>query len=94
MGRPNHKILYSYYRKPLENQRFWEYPINFIVYNLAEKEPEANFETWLASKPKREQRLNRLLSKKQVTQIKQYRVNIANWLKNTGEAPALIDQKI
>ena len=75
------------------NSKILGIPYKLHVYNLAEKEPEANFEAWLASKPKREQRLNRLLSKKQVTQLKQYRVNIANWLKNTGEAPALVDEK-
>ena len=61
------------------NSKILGIPYKLHVYNLAEKEPEANFEAWLASKPKREQRLNRLLSKKQVTQLKQYRVNIANW---------------
>ena len=75
------------------NSKLLGFPYKLHLYNLAEKSPEANFDAWLNSKPKREERLSRFLSKKQLRQLKQYRVNIASWLKNTGEAPSLIKQE-
>ena len=63
------------------NSKLLGFPYKLHLYNLAEKSPEANFDAWLNRKPKREERLRRFLSEKQLRQLKQYRVNIANWLK-------------
>jgi len=75
------------------NSKLLGFPYKLHLHNLAEKTPEANFDAWLNRKPKREERLRLFLSEKQLRQLKQYRVNIANWLKNSGEAPALIKQE-
>src|SRR5690606_25419346 len=41
-------------------------PLGIHIYNLADPDPNETFQKWLHKKPKREERLIRLLSKKQV----------------------------
>tara|TARA_B110000902_G_scaffold146711_1_gene169222 strand:+ start:809 stop:1081 length:273 start_codon:yes stop_codon:yes gene_type:complete len=38
-------------------------PAGLHLYNFADQQPDSTFTTWLEKKPKREQRLTRLLSK-------------------------------
>ena len=74
------------------NSKILGIPYKLHLYNLAKKNPETDFDQWLKKNPKREARLNRILSPKQVKQLKQYNINIANWLKNTGEAPSIVNE--
>ena len=73
------------------NSTIFGVPYKLHLYNFAEQEPARKFDAWLKEKPKREQKLTNLLSLKQVQQLKQYKINIADWLKNNGEAPAIIN---
>ena len=68
-------------------------PLRLHIYNLAEEKPDSTYADWLDRKPKRKQRLNRRLSKKQVTELGRYKTGFNNWLKRTGEAPVIIDEK-
>ena len=60
---------------------------------MAHANPEAQFESWLKKRPKREQHLEKWFSAKQIQQLKKYTVNFNKWLKNNGEPPAIVDSK-
>ena len=66
-------------------------PLGVLVHNLATPDPHARFEQWLAAKPKRIERLQRLISAKQIRAIDSAKINFNQWLKNTGSAPVIID---
>ena len=66
-------------------------PLGVLVHNLATPDPHERFEQWLAKKPKRTERLSRLISAKQLRAIDSAKINFNNWLKNTGSAPVVID---
>ncbi len=67
-------------------------PLGLHIYNLADPQPDSTFNRWLYKKPKREERLIRLLSKKQVAQLDSSYVGINEWLQKSGDAPVVIDE--
>ena len=67
-------------------------PVGLHLYNLADQKADSTFTTWVQKKPKREQRLIDLLSKKQLNELGNYYVGFNQWLKKSGEAPEIIDQ--
>jgi len=75
------------------NSTLLGYPLRLNLYNLAKVNPDSSYQAWLQKKDKREERLTRLLSKKQVERLgESFIVNGASeWLKKIGEAPAVID---
>ncbi|WP_340075592.1 BamA/TamA family outer membrane protein [Leptobacterium sp. I13] len=77
------------YQQP--NTTVFGIPVKLHIYNFAKEYPDTTFQTWLHKKPKRLKRLNRSLSEKQVTELQNYYSGINNWIKNTGEAPVIID---
>ncbi|GHC56339.1 translocation and assembly module lipoprotein TamL [Ulvibacter litoralis] len=66
-------------------------PMGLHIYNLADPQPDSTFTKWLYKKPKREERLVRFLSKKQVDQIGNSYVGLNKWLEKSGDAPVVID---
>ncbi|MEH6681855.1 MAG: BamA/TamA family outer membrane protein [Sediminicola sp.] len=91
-GKVNSEDLQSLLiQKP--NSSLLGYPLKLNLYNLAKKDPDSSFQAWLHKTEKREERLNRLLSKKQVERLGQsFMVKGASeWLKAIGEAPVVID---
>ena len=66
-------------------------PLRLHIYNLARPNKNSIFETWLQKNPKRKQRLISKLSEKQLNQLKSSSIGFNRWLKNTGEAPVLLD---
>ena len=66
-------------------------PLRLHIYNLARPNKDSIFETWLQKNPKRKQRLISKLSEKQLNQLKSSSIGFNRWLKNTGEAPVLLD---
>ena len=66
-------------------------PLRLHIYNLARPHKDSIFEAWLQKNPKRKQRLISKLSKKQLNQLKTSSLGLNRWLKNTGEAPILLD---
>lgn len=75
------------------NRTILGYPLRLNLYNLAKQNPDSSFHSWLYRKKKREQRLINILSKKQVERLgESFLVSgINDWLKKTGEAPAILD---
>ena len=72
------------------NKKVIGIPLKLHVYNLAKTDPSTTFDQWL-KRNQREERLNNLISPKQVRQLKKYYVDYQNWLKELGEAPSLVD---
>ena len=66
-------------------------PLRLYLYNLARSNKDSLFEAWLQKNPKRKQRLISKLSEKQLNQLKASSIGFNRWLKNTGEAPVLLD---
>ncbi|MBL4663052.1 MAG: BamA/TamA family outer membrane protein [Flavobacteriaceae bacterium] len=68
-------------------------PLGLHIYNIAEPKPDSTYRAWLERKPNREQRLSKLLSKKQVYGLGQTKTNFNDWLKRTGSSPIIINKK-
>ena len=85
--------------KPKPNKRFLKVPalglpgipLRLNIYNLSSKNPDSTFNAWLHKKPKREKRLNRILSKKQTYRLQNTYLKINDWFRKSGEPLALVD---
>lgn len=66
-------------------------PAGLHLYNLADQEADSTFNKWLYKKPKREQRLIRFLSKKQLDELGSSYIGFNAWLKKSGDAPVIIN---
>ena len=75
------------------NTRILGYPLRPNLYNLAKQNPDSSYNAWLHRKEHREERLVRLLSKKQVNRLgESFLVSgLSEWLKKIGEAPVVVD---
>ncbi len=83
--------LSQMYQKP--NSRFLNYPLRLNIYNLAGENPDSVFNAWINNNPKRYERLKRRYSNKQIREMANYKRGFNNWLKKTGEAPVIIDDR-
>jgi outer membrane protein assembly factor BamA len=75
------------------NSTLLGYPLRLNLYNLAKENPDSMYLAWLYRKEKREERLIKLLSRKQVARLGEsfFVKGYSEWLKNIGEAPEVID---
>ncbi len=73
------------------NSTFLEIPWRKKIYDWSHPNPEVAFENWLQKKAKRPARLSKWFSDKQVMALKNYAVKFNEWLRKTGEAPAVYD---
>jgi outer membrane protein assembly factor BamA len=74
------------------NQKVLGIPLGLHIYNLARPHRDSIYLKWMQDHPKGLKRRNALLSEKQTMELGQSLVDFNNWLKRTGEAPALIDE--
>ena len=74
------------------NNKVFGFPLGLYIYNLASENPDEKFEEWLYNKPNRNKRLSKLLSNKQITQLKQYNKSFSDFLKNLGQKPTKISE--
>ncbi len=72
---------------PTPSNKFLGYPIGFYIYNLSSDNPDEKFDLWLNKKPKRYTRLSKILSDKQVKQLKKYNNSFNEFLKSLGQKP-------
>jgi outer membrane protein assembly factor BamA len=77
------------------NTRFLNYPFGLTLYNAAKPNPDSSYQAWLERKPNRRKKMNRFFSAKQVDRLgKSFFVSgLPNFMKETGEAPVIIDEK-
>lgn len=61
------------------------------VYNMAKPNPARYYSAKLDSNLQDMSLFDRMLSRKQLTQLADYKINFNNWLMKTGEAPVIID---
>ena len=73
------------------NKKVFGIPLKLMIYNLSNPNAEEDFEKWINKKDKRRLRLEKLISPKQVYQLKKYKVEFNNWLREIGEPPSLYD---
>jgi len=78
--------------EPRPNKKFFGVPLELSIYNKAKYNPDSLFDNWLYKKPKRINRLNKLISNKQVNQLKRYNKLFNNWIKSTGEEPVFLNK--
>ncbi len=83
-------IYNQLYQEP--NTRFLGLPLQLYLYNLAKPDPDTTFLNWLHATPNREEKLIDLLSEKQVVRLGNIYVNINEWLKESGEPPAIVSE--
>ncbi|MFN7044681.1 MAG: BamA/TamA family outer membrane protein [Flavobacterium sp.] len=77
------------------NTRFLNYPFGLTLYNAAKPNPDSSYQAWLERKPNRRENLNRFLSAKQINRLGEsfFVSGLPNFMKETGEAPVIIDEK-
>ena len=82
-------------QKPNSKLPLIGYPFRLSMYNIAKDKPDSLYYSWLDRKPNRRENLAKFLSKKQVDRLsKSFIVSgFSNFLKRTGEAPVIIDDK-
>ncbi|WP_100802155.1 BamA/TamA family outer membrane protein [Ulvibacter sp. MAR_2010_11] len=84
------KVYSQLAQKP--NTKVLGIPIGIHIYNLADPQPDSTFQKWLHKNPKREERLVRFLSQKQVDELGYSYVGLNKWLKKSGDEPVVISE--
>ena len=83
------KIDFLFNNNP--NKKIFGLPLKLYVNNLVNKNQDSLFDIWIDKNPKKNKIINKIFSKKQVDQLKKYRISINNWLKKNSEIHATID---
>lgn len=76
-----------------ENRKLLGIPIRLHIFNLARPDIDSIVESNIDKKPKKRERLEKFLSKKQLDKYVESRIGFNNWLKKTGEAPVIVNNK-
>lgn len=77
--------------KTKSNKKILGIPFKKILYETSHPDPEGQFQKWLNKKEKRRKRLENWITDKQIKALNNYAVKFNDWLKKTGEAPAVYD---
>lgn len=78
------------YQRP--NRKILGTPLRLHIYNLARPNIDSIYEAKIYNNPKKLAWKTKILSRKQLDKDIQSRKNFNSWLKNTGEAPTIIDE--
>ena len=73
------------------NKKILGIPFKRNLYNMAGSNSDSVFNDWLYRKEKRKKRLDNWFSAKQVKELRKYKSDFNNWLKENGEAPVFMD---
>ncbi len=76
------------------NKKIFGLPVKLYLNNLVNQNQDSLFDIWIDKNPKKNKILNKIFSKKQINQLKKYRVSINNWLKTNSEAPTIMDSTV
>lgn len=74
------------------NSKVLGFPFGVYIFNLAKPNAESVYQKWLDTRPKRRQRLEAFLSKKQVAELGNNYSKFNKWLEKSGDSPVVIDQ--
>ncbi|TYA53173.1 translocation and assembly module lipoprotein TamL [Formosa maritima] len=74
------------------NKKVATIPLRLYIYNTARPNIDSIINGKLDSNPKRRNRVETFLSKKQLERYIQARISFNNWLKKTGEAPVIVKE--
>ena len=77
--------------QPTPNKRFLGIPFGLLLYQSAKDSVGADFDAWLAKKPRRKKRMQAIWSDKQIDRMRTYKTGFQAWKKRNGEAPVLTD---
>jgi len=75
------------------NSRLFTIPLGLHFYNLARPHRDSIYLKWIQENPKKLERRNKLLSEKQTIQLGQSLVGFNQWIKRTGQEPAIIEDE-
>lgn len=78
------------YQKP--NRKLLGVPLRLHVYNTARPNIDSIVDASINKTPKRREKYQNFLSKKQLNQYSQSRIDFNHWIKRTGEAPVIVDE--
>ncbi|WP_449421147.1 translocation and assembly module lipoprotein TamL [Pustulibacterium marinum] len=79
-----------YYQEP--NSGILGYPLRLNIYNLAKPKSDSIYLSRLDSTLQKNTFAEKFLSRKQLVQWTKTKIGFQNWLRNTGEAPVIIDE--
>ena len=89
----NEDVTNQLYQKP--NSSIFGYRLRLNIFNLAATNPDSIYKSKFIKNPEKYTKLSKWLSKKQVDRLGNsfYYSGIHNFLKKTGEAPVIFDEK-
>ena len=89
----NEEVTNQLYQKP--NSSLFGYRLRLNIFNLASPNPDSIYKAKFINNPDKYTAMAKWLSKKQVDRLGKsfYHLGIHNFLKKTGEAPIIFDQK-
>ena len=73
------------------NKKFLGIPFEILIWNLAKENPDSAFNNWLSKNEKRKKRWEKLLSSKQLRQLKRYKNTTNEWIKSIGSQAVVLD---
>ncbi len=87
------EVEYQLYQRP--NSSILGYHLRLNLFNLAKPDPEASYRAKFLKHPGKYERMSKILSKKQVDRLGKsfWYFGIHNFLKKSGEAPVIVDDK-
>lgn len=91
-GKKNNSETLTNFITQKENSRFLGVPIKLHFYNLARPNIDSILNEKIYQNPDKVAWKTKLLSKKQLDKDIQSRINFNNWIKNTGEAPVIVNE--
>jgi outer membrane protein assembly factor BamA len=74
-----------------KNNYLFGIPLSALLYESSKKNLDSIFNKWINKKSKRNERITKVFSNKQVVQIKKYIEDFNNWKKRNGEELQIID---
>ncbi len=77
--------------QPSPINKFLSFPLGLAINNLANDNPNEKFRIWLEKNENRTKRLEKLISIKQIDQLKRYNNSFNDFLKNIGQEPITIN---
>ena len=77
--------------QPSPVNKFLGYPLGLAINNLANDNPDEKFRIWLEKNENRYNRLEKLITNKQIDQLKRYNNSFNDFLKNIGQEPITIN---